>query len=92
MPSPIKDAMQRKLTEALKPALLDIKDNSAKHAGHSGSRPAGETHFAVKIVSDRFDGLTRVQRHQLAYKILAFEMKTDIHALELDLKTIKEHS
>ena len=72
-----------KLTAALHPEALDVTDDSARHAGHSGAQPGGETHFNVRIVSAHFDGLPRVARHRLVYDILADELRTRVHALAL---------
>ena len=47
------DTLRQKLTAAFQPEALDVIDDSAKHAGHSGARPEGETHFTVRIVSFR---------------------------------------
>ena len=72
-----------KLTEALSPSQLEILDESHKHAGHAGARPEGESHFSVRIVSQAFEGKSRVDCQRLVYQALSEEMKTDIHALEL---------
>ena len=72
-----------KLTEALSPSQLEILDESHKHAGHAGARLEGESHFSVRIVSQAFEGKSRVDRQRLVYQALSEEMKTDIHALEL---------
>ena len=79
----VQAAMRRKLNEALAPSRLDIVDDSARHAGHVGARPEGESHFNVEIVSARFAGLSRVARQRLVYEALADELRTDIHALAL---------
>jgi BolA protein len=75
--------IRRKLTERLAPVRLEIVDESHRHAGHAGSRPEGETHFAVTIVSDAFVGLGRVARQRLVYQILVDELATRVHALAL---------
>ena len=49
------DVIAQKLTVAFSPAELSVVDDSAKHAGHSGSRPEGETHFSVRVVSNAFE-------------------------------------
>jgi len=80
--------MRRLLTEAFTPILLEIVDESVKHAGHAGARPQGETHYRVKIISAAFEGLSKVARHRAVYAALAEEMREGgIHALELDLKS-----
>ena len=83
-------AIRRKLSEALAPTRLDIVDDSARHAGHVGARPEGETHFNVEIVSARFAGLSRVARQRLVYGVLADELRTDVHALALKTATPEE--
>ncbi len=86
----MRETILQKLTASLAPSALEIEDESARHAGHSGSRPGGETHFSVRIVSTAFEGLTRVQRQRLVYKSLAQEMKGAIHALALTTLTPHE--
>ena len=75
--------IRQKLVERLAPIRLDIIDESHRHAGHAGSRPEGETHFAVTIVSAAFAGMGRVARQRLVYQILADELATRVHALGL---------
>lgn len=73
-----------KLTRSLEPDSLDIHDDSARHSGHAGSHPLGETHFSIRIVSPSFSGLTRVARHRLIYEILAEELRERVHALTIE--------
>lgn len=75
--------VRAKLTAALAPERLEIIDESHHHAGHSGARPEGETHFRVEIVSAAFEGQPRVLRQRRVHEILADELKSDIHALSL---------
>ena len=63
----ISDQIKQHLTEALKPQLLEIIDNSAAHAGHAGAKSGGG-HYHVTIVSEAFEDKSLVQRHQLIYK------------------------
>lgn len=86
----VANIIKEKLTEALSPIDLDVLDESHKHAGHAGSRPEGESHFNVKIVSQAFEGKSRVERQRLVYQALSEEMKQDIHALALNTMTPKE--
>ena len=66
--------------------ILQIEDDSAKHAGHSGAREGGETHYSVLVVSERFAGLNRVARHRLVNDALGAEFANGLHALALTLK------
>ena len=74
--------IERRLREALSPTELRIKDQSHLHAGHAGARD-GLGHFDVFIVSEAFEGVSRVRRHQMVYAALGELMKTDIHALAI---------
>ena len=87
---PVQAAMRRKLAEALAPTRLAIVDDSARHAGHVGARPEGETHFTVEIVSARFAGLTRVARQRLVHRVLEAELRSRVHALALKTLTPEE--
>ncbi len=82
--------IHEKLTAALKPSELVIVDESAKHAGHAGARPEGETHFRVRIVSDSFRGLTRVERQRRVHAAMADEFRDRVHALSLVTLTVDE--
>ena len=75
--------INQKLTKSLSPTLLEINDDSHKHAGHAGARPEGESHFSVTIVSKDFEGKSRIQRQRMVYKALSKEMTERIHALSL---------
>lgn len=77
------DVIAQKLTAAFAPAELSVEDESAKHAGHAGSRPGGETHFRVRIVASGFAGLNRVERHRRVNAVLQSELRERIHALAL---------
>ncbi len=79
----ISDQIKQHLTEALKPQLLEIIDNSAAHAGHAGAKSGGG-HYHVTIVSEAFEDKSLVQRHQLIYKALGDLMKQQIHALGIN--------
>lgn len=84
------ETIRDKLTAAFAPASLDVKDESAMHAGHSGAQPGGETHFRVRIVSDAFAGLSRVERQRRIYAALDVELKAQVHALALTTLTPAE--
>ena len=84
------DTMRRKLTVAFHPDTLEIEDESARHAGHAGAAPGGETHFRVRIVSAAFEGVGRVERQRRVYAVLAAELKSRVHALSLSTLTPAE--
>jgi BolA protein len=78
--------IHEKLTEGLAPTLLEIEDESARHAGHAGSRPEGESHFHVTVESAAFTGESAVARQRRVHRLLAEELKGQIHALSLTLR------
>jgi BolA protein len=84
------DAMREKLATVFAPVSLDVVDESARHEGHSGARPGGETHFHVRIVSTAFEGLSRIERQRRVYAALADELKSRVHALSLTTLTPAE--
>lgn len=84
------DRMREALERALAPMRLEIVDDSARHAGHSGAAAGGETHYNVVVVSERFAGLGRVARHRLVNAPLAEEFAGGLHALSLVLRTPAE--
>lgn len=72
------------LRESLQPATLAISDDSDQHAGHAGAREG--RHFSVRIVSDRFTGMSRLKRHRLVYDALHLLIPRGIHALAIDAR------
>ncbi len=79
--------IEEKLNDAFSPVKLTVIDESHLHAGHAGARPEGESHFRVELVSNKFEGMSRVMRQRAVYQVLAQEMASDIHALALDVKS-----
>jgi BolA family transcriptional regulator, general stress-responsive regulator len=75
--------IQRLLEEAFEPTELLIKDQSHLHAGHAGARE-GKGHFDVRIMSDKFAGVSRIKRHRMVYDALGSFMQSDIHALRIN--------
>jgi BolA family transcriptional regulator, general stress-responsive regulator len=82
----VAETIRDKLTSRFAPTRLEISDESHRHAGHVGARPAGETHFAVTIVAPAFTGLSRVARQRLVHETLAEELASRIHALSLTVR------
>jgi BolA protein len=74
--------MRRRL-EALAPERLELVDESAKHAGHAGAAPGGNTHWRLTMVSAAFAGKSVVARHRMIYAALGDLMQNPIHALAI---------
>lgn len=82
--------MEKLLRELFSPLDFVLTDDSSRHAGHAGARPGGQTHYSLRLVSARFEGLSRVARQRLVYQALGGEFETGLHAFSLDLKTPAE--
>ncbi len=86
----MQERIQSRLAATLSPARIDVIDESAQHAGHSGARAGGETHYRIDVVSSAFAGKSRVQRHRLVYEALAAEIADGVHALALSTRAPDE--
>jgi stress-induced morphogen len=74
------------LTQAFAPQALEVEDDSARHAGHSGATAGGETHFNVRMAAAAFEGMGRVARSRAVNDALAAEFAGGLHALSLTLR------
>lgn len=82
----MEDRIRQKLAQGLQPLVMEIVNDSSRHAGHAGDDRSGESHFHVKIVSSSFNGKGRVERQRMVYDLLQEEMAGPVHALSV--KTI----
>jgi BolA family transcriptional regulator, general stress-responsive regulator len=82
--------IRQKLTAAFSPLVLNVEDESARHAGHAGAREGGESHFRIEIVAGAFEGLSRVERQRRVYAVLKDEFAAGLHALALTTLTPDE--
>ena len=78
------------IATAFPPAQVEVVDDSHRHAGHSGARPGGETHYSVAVVSPAFAGLGRLARSRAVHAVLEAEFAGGLHALSLRLATPDE--
>ena len=78
------EKLRAALEAALAPTHLEIRDDSARHAGHAGAREGG--HFHVVITSPAFAGRGAVERHRMVYAAAAELMGRGIHALSIDAR------
>lgn len=82
----LKDWIVETLTRELDPIELQVDDESHQHAGHSGWREGGETHFRIDVVSPAFAGKTRIERHRIVNAVLAPAFDQGLHALAIDAR------
>jgi BolA protein len=79
----VTEAIRTKLSAAFSPLRLEVEDDSARHHGHAGATPGGESHFNVVIEAGVFEGMGRVQRQRAVYGALAEELAGPVHALSV---------
>lgn len=77
--------IRAKLEAAFAPTVLELEDESHRHAGHGGWKPGGATHFRLKMTSESFSGISRVARHRAVCQTLAQELESRVHALSMSL-------
>merc|ERR1712008_219865 len=91
---PIAQGIRARITAALQPTRLMVRDDSAAHRGHSGVVGARtpETHFHVEVVSPLFERVSKRERQQQVQDLLTEEFAAGLHALELVCRTAAEDS
>ncbi len=80
------DRIKSVLGAAFAPTELRVQDDSARHAGHAGAAPGGETHYSVTMVSPAFASLGRVDRSRAVHDVLKDEFASGLHAISLLLR------
>ncbi len=76
------EQLRQRLTAALQPTALTIRDDSHLHAGHAGARSGGG-HYHLDITAIVFKGKNTVTRHRLIYDAAGDLMQGPIHALSI---------
>ena len=86
-PLPVRRAeIEQQLTQLLRPSHLEVIDESAAHAGHSGANAEGYgSHFRVRIASPAFAGISRVARHRLVYDAMQNFIAQGLHAVAIEI-------
>ena len=75
--------MREKLMIELEPIRLDIVNESHLHAGHQSSPATGESHFRILVISPKFAGKSRVDRHRMVNAAVAELLRGRVHALAI---------
>ena len=84
---PTHQALEATLRDVLDPAILEVLDESAAHAGHAGANGLGYgTHFRVRIGGTAFEGKSRVAQHRLVYDALQKFTDAGLHALAIEIQ------
>jgi BolA family transcriptional regulator, general stress-responsive regulator len=78
----VRERIETILLKHLQPTRLEIRDDSARHAGHAGAASGGG-HFDVVIVAAAFEGKPLLERHRMVNEALRDMIGREIHALGL---------
>ena len=81
--------LEARIREGLAIAHLELEDESHLHAGHEGAK-SGAGHYRAVVVSEGFEGLSRVARQRLVFEAVGDMMGPDIHALAMRTLTPAE--
>ncbi len=81
----VSDEIRDRLQAAFAPDVLEVENESHRHAGHAGDDGSGESHFRVVVRARKFAGMSRIDRHRAVHTALGPELVGRIHALALDI-------
>ena len=73
---PTIDELKQRIEQALPGAQVQVEDLTG-----------GGDHFRAEVVSERFEGLGRIDQHRLVYDVFGREIGGPIHALSLKTST-----
>jgi len=81
----VKTQIETILQESFTPERLAVINESHHHAGHQPSFDGeGETHMRVRIVSEKFRDMNRLQRHRAINAALKPVLDAGLHALAIE--------
>ena len=75
--------IKEKIDENLKPEEILLIDKSYLHASHK-SFNVNKFYLKLTIKSKKLKNMKKVEAHKVIYTMLKDEMKSKIHALEID--------
>jgi BolA family transcriptional regulator, general stress-responsive regulator len=80
----VKDEIEERLTAAFHPSVLEVVNESHKHAGHAGDDGSGASHFHITIRAEAFRDMPRIARHRAVHQALG-DINERVHAIALDI-------
>ena len=79
------EKIDRKMRTVLAAQSVEVIDEGWKHVGHGATG-----HFVLRVVSSRFEGVSRLDRNRMVFAALSEEMGGPIHALSVQAQTPAE--
>ena len=83
MNGPMAQEIEARLRKAFNPSLIEVINDSANHAGHSGDDGSGESHFTVVIEAEEFAPMSRLQRQRAVIAALGDIVGERVHAVAI---------
>ncbi len=78
------EEVKTKINKALNPESISLIDNSSLHSKHKFF-DHNKFHLKLIIKSEKLRKLSKIDAHKLVFSILKEEMKSKIHALEIEI-------
>ncbi|MBN8522226.1 MAG: BolA family transcriptional regulator [Alphaproteobacteria bacterium] len=85
------EEIKTRVIEAMAPEVIEVINESHKHAGHAGDNGTGESHFRIIVVSARFENCARLARHRMINEALEPVFKKGLHALSIQAFSPSEY-
>ena len=83
--------IEKIILENYEPYFYSVLDVSEQHRGHQNFKENVESHFEIIIVSEKFNNITRIDRHRMVNRSLKEEFLSDLHSIIIKTFTIKEY-
>ena len=79
------EKIKAKINNKLSPEQILLIDNSYLHTKHK-SFDSNKLHLKLIVKSEKLKSMKKIDAHKVIFSILKDEMKSKIHALEIEIK------
>ena len=79
------EKIKEKIRREIEPEELILIDNSHLHVKHKFF-DINKSHIKIIIKSKKLKGMDKISAHKKIFSLLETEVKTKIHALEIEIK------
>ena len=86
----VKDKIIALIESNVNVEYISIRDRTAGHKHHKHYDGGG--HYKINLISDDFENISLLDRHKKIYLILKDMIIKEIHAVSLNLSTVKEYT
>tara|TARA_B100000745_G_scaffold273491_1_gene201917 strand:- start:349 stop:600 length:252 start_codon:yes stop_codon:yes gene_type:complete len=79
------DKVKEKINKKINPENITLIDNSSLHSKHK-SFDSNKFHLKIIIESKKLKNMDKISAHKEIFLVLKDEIKSKIHALEIEIK------